>query len=196
MAGEVFRTAQNALAMVSLDKGLRVASHHGRIRGKAAIKFTDHGIIRVGVHIDHRRQVERDAGRGQGFGQRCGRLARQSQVVLLAKEAVRHGRREAVPFVQSRHLAAFLVHRHQQRYRENACRPATSARTCSGDSTLRRRPTRRIEVKQHHPTQMSITNIGYDGMPVVHGQTAKAHQQHLPDLDFERDIGRSASSWG
>ena len=43
---------------------------------------------------------------------------------------------------------------------------------------------------------MALTDIRHDGMLLVDGQTAKTYQQHLSDLDFERDIGRSASGWG
>ena len=102
---EVLAARGDALALQRADDGRRRGGATARPCRQRAV--ADDRVLRIGVDVEHRRVVERDADRLQLRGQRAGEALGERDVAAAAER--RHRRPLGERLLQPRDAAAFLV---------------------------------------------------------------------------------------
>ena len=111
VTGEVLGAGGHARGLHRGDERRRMPADARRIAGEAAV--ADHRVVRVGVDVDHRREVQADPEVRQLTGDRRGHRRRRRRIVALAQQTHRRplGPRRPQPL----DATTLLVDRQQHR---------------------------------------------------------------------------------
>jgi len=196
MAGKVFEAGQDITPAVRLDPFTGMGGDDRGRGGKTALKPADYRIIRKGVEVDHRRQIQVDPHGLKGVGGGQGVDDCQCLVIFLTKfGGAGRGRKTKFGF-EAAHLAAVLIHGDEQRGGGEFLQGVGQGLELTGRDDVVGVPVMgQGPVKENDPAQVPVADVGSHRMRCVNGITLKSKEKKLSDLVFDIHGVREKAVW-